>query len=304
MLDMMIGSLNSAFSIGEAKFYFLPVKKHHLNPRCSCGDPNCDVWSDLKNAGERKFYMRIFQRFPHLNTIVDSSKDLFWIKRQRQNLKHQKIESELILIYKNPLEFALSRLKRNSLQGWKRAWIQYHRLLSSLFDDWCSVRYRDLAQQPASILEKICIKLHLKFENGMENYWNKKHHMLFGNLSAKYHTLDKKDIGYKNSINRLQRIEKKAGVEETRIDASYRSIKYSVQSLKALPPFVIESAESKNLLDCMEFIGARDVSIKNQHCNNRMQININFPIPIVLFHQLKNGFRNEFCRFKYRRNSF
>lgn len=300
MLDMMLGNSDSSFSMGEVRRFFYPVKEYHFQPECGCGDINCDIWPSLKKYGPHDFYEGVFERYHHIDTIVDSSKDLLWIKAQRERLQKRKINSQIILIYKTPLEFALSRFKRNQLKGWENGWSRYHRLLMTLFDDWYSVCYHDLASHPAATLGKVCGCLQIEFKEGMQNYWEKTHHLLFGNLSARYHTIDKKADSYEKTVDHLTEIEKTIGSQKTGIGTSYRSIKYSIGDLQVLPQSAIANGEKRIFKDLMNFIESKDVANDTRRKLPDLRGKYVFPWPAVALFFLKRHFANQFFSLKFR----
>jgi hypothetical protein len=57
----------------------------------------------------------------------------------------------------------------------------------TIIDNWISISYKDLATDPSLSLIRLCNSIGINYEIEMENYWNKQHHTLFGNDSAKIH---------------------------------------------------------------------------------------------------------------------
>ena len=186
MLDMMLSNSDSGFSVGEVHALFRPFRPHHFNPRCGCGDPNCSLWVHVRQQGEDRLYQTIFDRFEQLDYIVDSSKDPFWINKQSQRLRNQGIEVHHLLIWKTPVDFCASMLKRNRT-GCIKAWVNYHTLYLSLITDFMPVSYVDLVTYPSATLSSINHCIGVNHSPDMENYWTKTHHTLFGNDSAKVH---------------------------------------------------------------------------------------------------------------------
>lgn len=259
MLDMMLGNSTSSFSTGEVKYLFEPTRKYHINPSCDCGDAHCTIWTELKKVGKHEFYSEIFNRFDKIQTIIDSSKDLFWISERKKELISTGIDVRVLLIWKNPEEFALSRYKRGLLSGWQKAWIDYHRLFFSLNKEWRSVEYRNLAIRPDDTLKKICSALSISYKKNMEHYWLKKHHMLFGNLSAKYHMFDKDEQKYKNTLENLNYIESKINNRGYKIESKHRKISYDTGFKKKLPKAVMDSTHKPIFLNLISVIKSRDI---------------------------------------------
>ena len=196
-LDMILANSSHGFSCGEVYALFNPFRKHHIDYECGCGDPDCEIWETVKKAGATNLYQRIFEIFPDLDFIVDSSKDPLWISDRIKDLTGSGIQVKNILIWKSPEEFYSSRMKRNQKRGWKRSWINYHKLYFRNVDQWIAASYRNFATFP-DVLERICKRLKIPFFEGKQNYWEKKHHTLFGNTSAKIHLYERQSESFKN----------------------------------------------------------------------------------------------------------
>ena len=196
-LDMILANSPHGFSCGEVCALFRPYRKHHIDYECGCGDPDCEIWETVKSTGATNLYQRIFEMFPDIDFIVDSSKDPLWIADRTEDLASSGIQVKNILIWKSPEEFYSSRTKRNQKRGWKRSWINYHKLYFRIVDQWIAVSYRKFSNFP-EVLERICKKLEIPFFEGKHNYWEKKHHTLFGNTSAKIHLYERQSESFKN----------------------------------------------------------------------------------------------------------
>jgi hypothetical protein len=92
-----------------------------------------------------------------------------------------------VLIWKTPLEFAHSSKKRKRPYRWDVEWVNYHRLYASLIKAWRSVRYVDMASHAGDLLPAVCHYLGLPYFASKQEYWNKTHHALGGNRSARFH---------------------------------------------------------------------------------------------------------------------
>jgi hypothetical protein len=186
MLDMMLSNTKKGFSVGEIYALFRPYRPHHFNPLCGCGNQKCTIWLKSRDTGEDTFYKSIFEKFKDIEYIVDSSKDPLWINDQLINLSKQGIDAYNILIWKDPISFYASMIKRNRKGGIK-AWVSYHRLYLTLIKSWITISYQELAQNPSASLRNLCTKTGILYQDGMNNYWEKQHHTIFGNDSAKIH---------------------------------------------------------------------------------------------------------------------
>ncbi len=223
-LDMVLANSSDAFSCGEIAAYFYPYKKQHIHPECGCGDPACGLWEKVRQAGVSNIYQTIFDIYPEVKIIVDSSKNPLWIKKRSEEVKKLGIDVKNVLIWKSPEKFFESRLKRRREKGWQRAWVNYHRYYFSFVESWLSVPYQELIKNPDA-LERICSRIGIPYFKDKEQYWNKKHHTLFGNTSAKIHLYDeesKRFHRYKSELNAINNNIKKIAQEKGLEDSSVK----------------------------------------------------------------------------------
>jgi len=186
LLAMIVGNDARGFTCGEAQNFLLPTKKFHPTLVCGCGDRECGLWQQLRKSGPEKLYETVFRTYPQTDFIVDSSKNPFWIHAQSKFLKKIGIETRNILIWKSPLEIAHSFQKRGRYQQWERSWVNYHRLYFSIIRDWRAIRYKDLASDNGKLGE-VCKYLEIPYFPKKDHYWEKIHHVIGGNYSAKIH---------------------------------------------------------------------------------------------------------------------
>jgi hypothetical protein len=175
----------------------------------------------MRSAGEERLYENVFDRFPDVEFIVDSSKDPFWITRQARRLRAAGIGVEHILIWKTPAELAASFRKRNR-RGWAKAWMHYHRLYATLIPEFRAIPYAALASDPAT-LKPVCDYLGIEYVDGKHEFWTKEHHTLFGSPTAKIHTrarvgAEKTKAGDDTTAN--------SRANRTVADSEYRTIYY------------------------------------------------------------------------------
>lgn len=185
--DMTLANDPAGFSCGEVYAIFYPFRKHHIQFEKFGNDID---WKKIKEDGPSNLYNNLFKRFPDIEYIIDSSKHPVWISERTNELTQSGIDVKHVLIWKTPAEFYHSRFKRGRGIRWKREWLGYHRHYMGLVQNWRAVRYSDFAQNKGSLI-KLCEILGIDYFEGKEQYWNKKHHTLFGNWSAKIHLHDK-----------------------------------------------------------------------------------------------------------------
>lgn len=219
MLDLMLGNAADGFSCGEMGALFHPFRAYQLHPRCGCGEAGCGVWGEVKAAGAAGAYRRIFELFPAVNFIVDSTKNPLWIHSRTRELQRAGIGVRQVLVWKTPEEFKASRAKRGRSRGAGRAWVNYHKAYCSLVEDWRAVRYADLVASPRT-LGALCGCLGIPWFDGKERYWEKTHHAVFGNASARIHLYDRESERFESCGSVMER--------NTRGEVTARGMAYRV----------------------------------------------------------------------------
>ncbi len=267
-LDMVLANSQDAFSCGEVNALFYPYRRHHLNPECGCGNPACNVWRIVKQGGVKQLYQTIFELYPEINIIVDSSKDPLWIRNRSKDLKEACIAVENVLIWKSPEEFFASRSKRGQSKGWQQEWINYHRYYFSLVDNWISLPYEQLART-ADTLEQLCGQLGIPYFEGKEEYWYKIHHTLFGNTSAKIHLYDKKSSNFRRCQNELNSTIEGGGSENITHKAVYYSSSAASDEALKLRPI---TKKIKSILTESSLSNAKDFSKDKKLRLNRLKM--------------------------------
>lgn len=243
LLDMIIANDKKGFSCGELSSLFYPKRKHHLDYKCGCGDNNCTVWKKILENGKKGIYEKIFSLFPNITYIVDSSKDPLWIQQQKKDLEKKNIKISNVLIYKTPYESAHSFKKRGRLKSFEKSWVNYHRLYLSIVKNSNIIKYSSLVSD-RTVLEKICNILELRYYTKKEEYWQKKHHTLFGNTSAKMHLMEQSDDAiaiYKKKLKNSGRNEKNIKKEFKKVyyqDIIDKELKGVVEKITKNNPYV------------------------------------------------------------------
>ncbi len=222
MLDMILGNDKLGFSCGELRGFMNPWRKNHLETDF-ISDESEMFWTKVKNNGVSNIYNTIFDSYPNIRYIVDSTKDLFWIKkRSKEILKEGKYDIRYVILWKSPVEFAKSLHKRDSLKIWEYSWVKYYRLAFSLLDKFVTVKYSRLVQDDY-YLQALCNELEIPYHTNKREFWNKRQFTLSGNRNAKIHLSPSSDSRYSKIKETLikENIDK---IEN--IDSNYRKIYY------------------------------------------------------------------------------
>jgi len=185
MLDLMLGSIEGGFSMGEVYAFFWPTHSRHLTPYCSCGNDSCMIWDKTSLKAHWELYRFFFRKYPHISYLVDSSKSVAWIARQSRFLRGQNIEVKHVLIWKHPEDYSRSCARRGRLKNWSNRWIQYHRAYLYTVSETYVIQLNDLLDNFDQEMPALCDSLGVKYQKSMFEYWNKEHHCLFGSATAK-----------------------------------------------------------------------------------------------------------------------
>ncbi len=246
MLDLMLSTHPECFSAGEVQSLFRPSKPHHINPICGCGVRGCGVWQDIYVKGEKNLYENIFSKYPKIDTIVDSSKSLSWFYDQSRFLSGKGIKIYYFVIWKKPLEFAVSLYKRDKIEKFDKAWTNYYKNYFDIIPRPVAVKYKELAQNPATTIQVLMKIIGKKSIPDQHLYWQKKHHTLFGSAASRIHLHDIDTSEYERLVGHIKKNEQKKKVDEKAPFESYRKINYSNPNVLNLPS-VIQGKISNNV---------------------------------------------------------
>jgi hypothetical protein len=189
MLDYMLGNHDRGFSCGECYALFRPWRPHHREPDCTCG-ARCGRWERWMAQGEAALYRNILTHAPGLTFIVDSSKKIDWAFMQV--VHNPSIEPHFIVIYKR-IEAWLQSMRRRRHTGTIDEYCNnYESWLDRLpADRTFAVSYEELLQDPPGLLRRIGERCEIGYQPGMEHFWTKTHHAVFGNDGARLHLCDR-----------------------------------------------------------------------------------------------------------------
>lgn len=192
MLDMMLANKPEGFSLGEVSALFRPYRPHHYaSINCIC-EKNCNLWRKFKSGGEECIYENVFKADENLRYIVDSSKDPAWISKQSRRLKSMGWTVKNVLIWKDPSLFKQSMTKRGRIRS-ANAWESYYKNYLLAVDEFLPIKYTELVAQPEELLKRITQYCGVAYRRDMEKFWQKVHHTVFGNDSAKTHLANKRE---------------------------------------------------------------------------------------------------------------
>ena len=290
LLDMAISSGPDGFSAGEVYALFYPWQRWHIEPRCSCNDKMCSIWTAIKKKGVGRLYFEIFKMFPNIKYIVDSSKDPLWISANSKKLKLKGIECKNILIYKTPLEFAYSKYKRGSTK-WKKAWKNYYQLYFSLIKNPIIIKYSDFVGMPQKYLKIICMQLDINYFEGKESFWKYNHHTLFGNNSAKIHLYAKENEKFDEYKNKS---DLKKSLNKMKIEDVHRRFYYDQGFINILPNFIInEVSNDHKIKNIQKYLENNKIGLEIKKNNGGIK---KFSIFIIFLFKIRNEYRKIYSK--------
>lgn len=237
ILNLILANDSKGMSVGEIRSLMLPYRKHHYKKRQELSDD--EKWKQVLNDGSSKLYKNLFELFPEYDFWVDSSKDPLWIYNQSKILQRQGFKVAIVLIYKSPLEFAQSALKRKQYK-WQRKWISFHESFFYLLKEYHQISYYDFVAKPKDSLKVLCENLEIDFKDSKLDFWKKHNFNFFGNTHTNY-----------------QAVKDKSEMESRIIDKEYKSnfrkIKHSItldESLqKKMETEITRNSRIQNILN-------------------------------------------------------
>lgn len=270
ILDRKLASYEGVFSAGEMIALYFPIRSNHLRVTERIHSTPASVWNPiLRNKLWRDSpHLAIFDELKDVHTIIDSSKSPSYISRNMKRLKSEGVSCEVVLIYKDPVSYALSHLKRDSQSDWAHAWQHFHTQFLNYFHSYTPIKYQ-------KNLEEICNELAKKFYpySLKKNlpYYKEELTTLFGNASARndhnvLHVSRLKESLIKVTQNNEREAEMiKSGYNDTILDSP------SLPLLRKLESKLLVDLERKSF----QFKFKRDVLV-SMHYNRRKLRSLKF----------------------------
>lgn len=157
--------MEGAMSLGEVHGLFHPVKKEHFLERKRLRR-NEEIWRKILDDGKERLYQNIFKYFPEVSTVIDSSKDPFWIKEQTKVLNnYSNIQANNILIFKKVDALFSSFHKRGLQRFLPKVYINYHRRYFSLISPDLVLNYNQLVSTDYDVTRRMqSVGIEIKIE--------------------------------------------------------------------------------------------------------------------------------------------
>ena len=184
-LDFILGNRPGGFSLGEIYAWYRPFRHPHIEPQCACGRPwyQCSIWQKVGHPKARHLHRTVADALA-ATTVVDSSKDLSWIRDAYRWAAADGLEPHVVLSWREPRGLAYSYWKRGDLGAPKPPWLtnleEYVRRLDDLGVAYHAVSFDQLIADPVSTLEKLHAAIGMVSWPGQERFWESDYHSMFG----------------------------------------------------------------------------------------------------------------------------
>ncbi len=193
LLGLILGSHRLCFYAGELnKTKFININGDHEDKYCKVCGYECPIWKDfnLKDEIDLYNYLSIKTYKPN---IIDSTKNLDWLKNKTEKLYESSVPLYLIYILRDgrAVVNSLIRKYKNSdpsalINKWINHIISTNEYFGRFPGEKKKIHYEKLALNPEKTIEKICTFLNIEFNKDMLNYFSHEHHPLGGNIGTQY----------------------------------------------------------------------------------------------------------------------
>ncbi len=214
LLDLILGSHSSAFSLGEFHRLWHQLDKHDDREYvqiCGVCEGKCPFWNSKVSMPLLRLY---FSRKTRLHSslgkltryithpyqylfkwsgksiVIDSSKQPNWIEKQLYpKYSWRGMEPYLVYMCRDGRAVVNSYLRKYPDRGINKItenWMRQIKKMNDFYNKFpeqrkIQVRYEMLATQPKIFFEKLCEFVGIEFEPDMLHYWEHDHHHIFGN---------------------------------------------------------------------------------------------------------------------------
>ena len=166
MLHLMLATGPNAVACGEIAGWFRIARYR--------GEDLPPKFRALQGVSAESFHKEALDHFD-VDFIIDSSKGIDWVIDTTQWAHRNDLKVFNILIWKDPVDLAYSKWKRNRFRSWKRHYIRYHKRLFNSGIDFVSVNYRSLVSGPSDTLARLCQHTGMDYFDGKELFWKEDH---------------------------------------------------------------------------------------------------------------------------------
>lgn len=163
VLSLMLGSGSDVIACGEACSWFR-VARH----RTGAHPPK--IYEPVADADEKSFHSLLLDH-TNCSYVVDSSKTFDWIVDHTRWASETNLNVYNVLIYKDPIDGALSWWKRGNLDRFRNYYVRYHLQIILSGIGFISLSYNDLVNRPTEVTRALCAATGLPYFAGKEKFW-------------------------------------------------------------------------------------------------------------------------------------
>ncbi|HJL17148.1 MAG TPA: sulfotransferase [Sandaracinaceae bacterium LLY-WYZ-13_1] len=192
LLGLVLGSHSACFYAGEAKkTLFIGDPDKPLRKRvCKICGAGCPVWGRFE-VPPRPDVLEQIARLTGAPTVVDSTKNVAWIRERAAELDAVGVPQKRIFLARDGRAVVNSRVRKYPdedpaavIDAWLAQVEATRALLAERPGDALTVRYEALATEPEPVVRRVCEHLGLDFEPAMLRYETHEHHPLGGNTGT------------------------------------------------------------------------------------------------------------------------
>ena len=200
LVGLILGSHDSVFFAGEANKVSFFNDPHFEDVRkfCRICGKECRIWNKIKPNGSN-LYLQLHE-VTKKPIIIDSTKNLEWIREQLDLTDINELETCLIFL-KRDVRAVINSLARKYpnkpmeelIDSWNKQIRETKELFSAFKGRKIEMYYEDLTLNPDQIIENLCKFLEISYDPKMKNYYNYEHHSIGGNIGTHYLLLKAKN---------------------------------------------------------------------------------------------------------------
>jgi hypothetical protein len=190
------------FHVGEVHAFFSPTHEKYGKPYGAI-QAGGTIWKDIDyTKGYSGAYRELFHK-SEADVIIDSSKNLNWLRLQYSICKKEGWDFQLIVSYRTFDGIWNSSEKRNNPVSWIISNLMYyHHLLSVIKDVGLNIDVLDLTlliNNPSEMVQKLCHKTNIPYFFGKELYWRFNHYYVYGAAAQRKHLAEPAKAAYYRS---------------------------------------------------------------------------------------------------------
>ena len=210
LLGNILGTHNEAIHIGE----FIAPLQRKIDIKCqTCNGNSCPVWgralkkpyvqavynafvTNLRGGSFQKFfnkpknlYSPIFKEFQDLSFVIDSSKNISWVKYNFE--KFSKFDYKIIFLYRDLRAVWASNVRKYPQIKTEKELMQIGKNIEAILTfqkqmekNGYVIHYEELIEQPEKVISGLSEFIGINYEERMLHYYDYLHHTLGSNRNT------------------------------------------------------------------------------------------------------------------------